>query len=179
MVHCITPYREDKNLGLAYNEAMSRIPDGDWACITDWDVLMLLPDTIAQLNEYARRFPDTGIFTCYASRTHRINTGCQGFDEGPSDNDSILHHIAVAKKQTEQLYEVSQIERFISGFLMMVSKDVWNKHKFVDNMKCLDVDNIYSNKILAAGLPIRRMNGIYIWHTYRLGKDIKDTTHLL
>ncbi len=179
MIHCITPYREDKNLGLAYNEAMAQIPEGDWACITDWDVLFLLPSTIAHLNEYTRRYPDTGIFTCYASRSHIINTGLQMFDTGISTNDSIAHHIQIAFKQQEKLYQVTDINRFISGFLMMVSKDTWNKHKFVDNMKCLDVDNIYSNKILQAGLPIRRMDGIYVWHSYRLGKDIKDTTHLL
>ncbi len=179
MIHCITPYREDKNLGLAYNNAMQHIPEGDWACITDWDVLMLLPDTIAHLNEYTRLFPNTGIFTCYASRTHHINTGLQGLPTGPSDDRDILNHINIAKEQTKQLYKTTDINRFISGYLMVISKETWNAHKFVDNMKCLDVDNIYSNKILQAGLPIRRMDGVYIWHTYRLGKDIKDTTHLL
>lgn len=179
MVHPITPYREDKNLGLAYNNAMQHIPSGDWACITDWDVLFLLPETIAHLNEYTRLFPDTGIFTCYGSRTHHINTGFQGLPSGPSDDRDMLNHINIAKKHTEQLYTVAQIDRFISGFLMMIKKETWGKYKFVDNMKCLDVDNIYSNKILQNGLTIQRMNGIYVWHTYRLGKDIKDTSHLL
>lgn len=179
MVHCITPYREDKNLGLAYNNAMQQIPDADWACITDWDVNFLLPETIAHLNEYSRLFPDTGMFTCYASRTHHINAGIQMFGNTASEDRDYLHHIEIAKTQTGQLYTVTEINRFISGFLMMISKETWNKYKFVDNMKCLDVDNIYSNKILQADLPIRRMNGVYVWHTYRLGKDIKDVKHLL
>jgi len=179
MIHCITPYREDKRLGVAYNNAMAQIPEGDWACITDWDVLFLLPETIAHLNEYVRRYPDTGLFTCYASRTHHINTGLQMFETGIDSNRDILHHIEIAKKQTEKLYQVTEINRFISGFLMMVSKETWNTHKFAEDLKCLNVDNVYSNKMLQAGLPIRRMDGIYVWHSYRIDKDIKDTTHLV
>lgn len=178
MVHAITPYREDKNLGLAYNNAMQQIPDGDWACITDWDVLYLLPETISHLNEYTRLLPDTGIFTCYGSRSH-VNSVNQMLPAGRSEIDNIRYHIDVAKKQTEQLYKATDLFRHLSGFLMMISKATWDQYKFIDNMKCLDVDNIYSNKILAAGLPIRRMDGVYVWHSYRIDKDVKDTSHLL
>lgn len=171
-------YRVDKNLGKAYNSDMSLLADDDWAILTDWDILFLLPETIAHIQGYIDRFPGTGIFTCYASRTHHINTGLQMFESGIDPSDSILHHIKIAKKQTAKLYEVTPINRFISGFLMVISKATWDKIKFVEDLKCLHVDNIYSNRIIEAGLPILRMDGVYVYHIYRLDKDIKNTDHL-
>lgn len=178
MVHVITPYREDKRLGVAYNNAMALLPDGDWGCITDWDVCFLLPQTIAHLNEYTRRYPDTGIFTCYGSRSH-VNSTYQMLPTGCSDDSDIKNHIRIAREQTKHLYEVTEIPKHISGFLMMISKETWNKHKFVEDMKCLGVDNHFSNKILAAGMKILRMDGVYVNHLYRLETNVKDTTHLL
>jgi len=178
MIFTGIPYRTDKNLGKAYNEFMSLLPEDGWAIITDWDVLFLLPETIANITEYTNLFPDTGLFTCFGSRSH-INSTLQLLPQGSSDNQSILFHTHQAKEQQKELYKVTEIPKHISGFLMVLSKKVWNDIKFVEDMKCLGVDNLYSNRILNSALKIRRMDGVYVWHTYRLWKDIKDTSHLI
>lgn len=178
MIHVICPYRTDRNLGRAYNEAMARIPDGDWAVICDWDVLFLLPETISHIQGYVDRFPDTAIFTCYASRSH-VNSVAQMLPNGCSNNDSILYHTDIARKQTEKLYQVTNINRVISGYVMVISKATWKKYHFIDNGACLGVDTDLSKRLLREGKPIRRMDGVYVWHTYRLFSDIKDTSHLI
>lgn len=178
MIHVCQPYRVDKNLGKAYNDAFKLIGDNDWLCITDYDILLLLPETIAHLHGYVEHFPDTGIFTCAANRSH-INSINQLLPTGVSDDDRVTTHIAIAKAQTKKLYQVTELNKHISGFLMMISKKTWNNVKFPEDMRCLGVDNVYSNRILQAGLKILRMDGVYVFHTYRLDKNVKDINHLL
>lgn len=177
-LHVIIPYSNEKNLGKAYNEAMERIPDGDWACITDWDILFLLPETISHITGYIERFPDTGLFTCFASRSH-VNSVPQMLPGGCSDNDSLQFHTDLARKQTEKLYQVTNINRQISGFVMVVSKATWQKFKFLDNGACLGVDNDFSSRLIKSRLPVRRMDGVYVWHTYRMYSSVRDTSHLI
>jgi len=177
-VHDIIPFAQDKNLGAAYNKAMALIPDGDWACFRDGDTMYLTADYGNILHEYATRFPKAGILTCL---TNRISTLSQGqLLNGTVSNDSdIKNHIKLAEEQKKLLYQVKPIERVISGFLMMVSKDTWNEVKFVEDRKCLVVDNLFSKHVMRSGRQILSMQGLYIWHTYRLITGIYDKNHLL
>ncbi len=70
MIHCVHPFRQDKNLGKAYNEAFKRCPDQDWLCLMDWDVMLLTHDAINIMTKYTEDYPDTGIFTCLTNRLH-------------------------------------------------------------------------------------------------------------
>jgi GT2 family glycosyltransferase len=177
-VHILKPFRVDKNLGKAYNEAMQLIPENDWACLCDLDTCFLTPDAGNILHEYAFRFPDTGIFTCFTNRVSTLSVK-QLLNGQVSDEENMTQHIAIAEDRKKFLYTVSTINRDISGMLMMVSKKVWNSYQFPEDKKCLGVDTYYNRIIRGAGLQILRMNGLYIWHTYRLKNGIKDKTHLL
>jgi hypothetical protein len=173
-VHILKPYDLDKNLGRAYNEAMSMIPEGDWACLMDLDTLFLTPDAGSILHEYVTAYPETGIFTCRTNRIHPLQK-CQLYFDQPSDNDSISFWVDEAYKVRAG---VTQINQVISGFLMMISKSTWNEIKFSESGKCLGVDNDFSQKILASGRDIKCMDGLLVWHTYRL-RDITNKKHLL
>jgi GT2 family glycosyltransferase len=177
-VHILKPYDLDKNLGRAYNEAMSMIPEGDWACLMDLDTMFLTPDAGSILHSYASKYPNTGIFTCKTNRIHPLQK-CQLYLDAPSDNDSISFWINEAEKLSSYQHAwYSSIPTVISGFLMMISKATWNEIKFSESGKCLGVDNDFSQKVLASGRDIKCMEGLLVWHTYRL-RDIKDKTHLL
>lgn len=175
MINFISPYRTDKNLGKAYNEAMSIIPDGDWACITDYDVLALTSDFGRILEEYTKKYPYAGILTCFTNRIGDPQQQLNGID----DNDSILHHIKIAERQKENLFDVTELHAPISGFLMLIKKETWNSINFSETGKCLGVDNDFSIRVYNAGLGIYRMNSVYVWHTYRLSNGIKDKNHLI
>lgn len=178
MIQIKIPFAEDKNLGRAYNLAFEGVPEGDWVCLIDHDILFLTPDAINLMYEYTRSFPETGIFTCYASRIHPLSKD-QLLNEQVSENTSFDFHEQIAYNQKRFGITVSEINHMISGFLMLVSKKTWNEIKFSESGKCLGVDNDFSQKVLERGKKIYRMNSLYVWHSYRLKNGIKDKTHLI
>lgn len=174
----VTPYRTDKNLGRAYNEAFEGLPDDKWVCLMDYDTMFLTPDAINILHGYVERFPNAGVLTCLTNRIgqrsrHQLLNGVI------SDNDSISHHISLAEKQKEKLYQVEKIDDDFSGMLMLIKVSTWKKVKFDEDGLCLGVDTNFGRRVRAAGFEILCMQGLYIWHTYRLKNGIKDKSHLI
>jgi GT2 family glycosyltransferase len=176
-IHILKPYRNDKNLGLAYNEAMAMLPADDWGCLCDTDTSFLTPDAGHILYKYAELNPAAGIMTCFTNRVSPLSK-MQLLNGMVSDITDMLYHIAEAEKQKDQLYNVTEIDRDISGFLMMISKATWSRFPFPELGKALGVDTRYGRTIRAAGLQILRMDGLYIWHTYRILNGISNKTHL-
>lgn len=177
MIRIVKPYSVVKNLGQAYNQAMHEIPDNSWACLCDLDTAFLTPDAGQILWAYTERFPNTGIFTCFTNRLHTLAFK-QLLNGVCSENTNMKDHIRIAEDQKKNLYQVTEIKHEISGFLMMVKKETWNKIKFPEIGKCLGVDNIFSTRILEAGKNILRMDGLYVWHSYRLANGVLNKDHL-
>jgi GT2 family glycosyltransferase len=177
MIHVKTPFALDKNLGNAYNIAFEDLLNDEWVCLIDHDVLFLTPNSIRIMYDYIAKYPDA-MFTCLTNRIHPLAVDQLYFDK-PSDNDSIRFWQNIAESQEINCKEeVTEINHEISGFLMLVSKRMWNEIKFLDSGKCLGVDNDFSSRVLARGKKILRMNKIVVWHSYRLD-DIKNKKHLL
>lgn len=174
-VHVMTPYDLNKNLGDAYNRAMSMLPDGDWGCLIDYDVQFLTPDAIAIMHEYAKQNPSAGMLTCY---TNRIGCTAQLLGGKFNESSDMLEHIKLAEQQKKDLYKCTPLPGLTSGFLMLISKGTWNNIKFSDSGKCLGVDNDFAQRLHKAGKSILRMNGLYVFHQYRLHKNRFDTKHL-
>lgn len=170
------PYDLDKNLGRAYNKMIQQVPDDEWVCLMDYDVMLLTPDAGLILHNYALRYPDS-LLTCYTNRIHP--TSPQLFNGSLSANYGIRHHIEIANEVKSKLYTVTKINSTISGFLMMFPKSLWKDFKFSENLKCLGVDTDFSTRLIHAGKNIYRMNGCYVFHQYRLMTDPSDKTHLL
>lgn len=177
MIYVVQPYRSDKNLGRAYNLTMQLYPESAWICLLDYDAMFLTPDAISHIEEYTDKYPDTGIFTCFTNRLHPDSKG-QLLGSMSEDTD-IRHHIDLAEKQKRELYKVTEIDHPIGGFCMVINKATWKRTKFNESKKCLGVDNDFSRAILEAGGNIRRMDGIYAFHQYRLVGGYRDKKHLL
>jgi len=176
-VHILKPYRNDKNLGKAYNDAMAMLPEDDAACLCDIDTCFLTPDAGTIIQEYVYRNPEAGILTCFTNRVSPLSKGQLLLCAVDEDSD-MRTHIKYAEEQKNLLFQTTVIDRDISGFLMVVSKKTWNKTPFPDTGKALGVDTHYGRMIRADGLQILRMDGLYIWHTYRLMNGIADKKHL-
>ena len=173
-----TPFSLDKNLGKAYNEEMALIPEGDSACFIDGDVMFLTPNFGEILNKY-QEFNPNAVLTCYTNRIHQLA-------KGQFRNDIISTDIRDHMKIEQGYSTVTRMEGPVSGFLLVVPKHVWNAHKFSekntynpDQPNLLGVDNEWTNRIRAHGVPLLRMDGLYVWHTYRILSDGKDKSHLL
>lgn len=177
MILSCQPYREDRNLGRAYNEAFSLIGEDDYLIVTDYDVLYLLPDQLKHITEYTRHYPECDLFVCWANRTFEQNS--QIYNGKINENADMRKHLQIAKSVYKNLYNVTRVYQDISGFLMVIPKRTWNEIKFTEDLKCLGVDTLFSQRLLAANKIIYRMDGIYVWHTYRLMDGIKNKLHLL
>lgn len=176
VIHFPTPFRRDKNLADAYNFVFERYcRPNDWVALRDIDTMFLTPDAPNIVEDYINLYPDTGIFTCYTNRLS-LHAKDQLYRGMISPNTNILHHIRIAESLKHDR-SVTEINRKISGFLMVISFKTWEQFRFRGSA-CLGVDNDYSNEILEAGLKIRRMNGLYLWHSYRLLNGINDKKHL-
>jgi GT2 family glycosyltransferase len=157
---------------------MADLPDGWWGCLMDLDTMFLTPDAGIILYEYTKLYPDTGLFTCWTNRIHPL-AHHQLLNGHVSENDRVRDHIAIAKERKAQLYKVKELTSEVSGFLMMIKKETWKEIKFIESGRALGVDNDYCWKLLAAGKSIRRMEGLYIWHSYRMENGITNKAHLV
>lgn len=180
-LHHVTPYRSDKNLGRAYNEAFTYYTEQghEWICLRDTDTMFLTPDAPGRIEQYINKYPEAGILTCFTNRVTTLSID-QLYQGQLSNNDSIRHHTLIAQDLMKRKgLEVTKIEKPISGMLMVVSRRVWERIKFDDTGLALGVDNDFSQRVLDAGLEILRMNSIYVWHTYRLLTGISNKKHLM
>lgn len=172
-----SPYRTDKDLGRAYNETMALLPDDWWAAFHDIDTLFLTPDCGKIIEHYTEQYPDAGILTALCNRASDFSKK-QMLGGHRSEDTNIKNHIRLAEVQRNQLYNVTEINRDISGFLMVISKATWKELHFPEGGKCLGVDTTYGKMIRGAGMKILRMDGLYLWHTYRIMTSIHDKSHL-
>lgn len=167
-------------MGKAYNDAMSIIPDGDTACIRDIDTLFLTPEQPAIIEQYANEYPDA-VLTCFLNRCSSLSRH-QLLGETVSEESDIRRHIKLAEHQQDRhkiTRSVFEIDRDISGTLMVVPKSVWYKVPFPDNGKCLGVDTFWGRDVRKSGIKILRMNSVYLFHTYRMANGIHDKRHLV
>jgi GT2 family glycosyltransferase len=180
-IHYPTPYSHEKDLGKAYNKAFSGsgVHEGDWVCIRDMDTMFLTHDTPAVIEQYVLSNQHAGIITCFTNRISLASKE-QLWGATLNTNPDISFHLRLAKQLVQGPKSVTEIQGHISGFFMLISKRVWSKHRFMEGAgKMLGVDTDYCRRIREAGLPILRMNSIYVWHTYRFLTNINDKQHLL
>ena len=182
MLFFFTPYSFEKNLFEAIDTYMQLLPDDqDWAVLMDGDTAFLRSDFGHQIQRYIDKYPDTGLFTCYASRCHyeyQIRRGSN------TESDSITYH----RKQAESVFQtldgkVKEIERRIAGHLMVIKKETWLKIRqdvkiLTVNKNILGVDTQISNAIMFRQMKIRLMRGLYIFHYLRFLEGINSTKHL-
>lgn len=176
-VHILKPYLNSKDLGRAYNEAMAMLPEDTAACICDIDTCFLTPDAPSHIFEYVNQNPDAGILTCFTNRVSPLSK-MQLLGSVVNENADMREHLQIAKEQTKFLYNTTEIDRDISGFLMVVSKKTWKQYPFPETGKALGIDTAFGRVIRAAGMKILRMDGLYIFHVYRLLNGIADKKHL-
>jgi len=172
-----TPYALDRNLGREYNYNMSLLKnDDDWGVLMDGDTAFITFDWGHHIAEVIKKIPDAGIITCYTNRLAKNKIQLYG-----TDSTDIIVHRAIAKKlDIEFRGSYRKINQRISGFFMAIQKKTWKevgKFPEIPN-KILDVDGLFSNKILRNGKSIYLMRGMYKLHYYRMAEGVKYKDHL-
>lgn len=182
MIWYFTPYALDKKFLPEIDRYFSIVTNpNDWVVLMDGDIAFLRPDFGQVINKYTKQHPDTGLFTCYASRCHYQ---CQVPKIGNMDSDSILFHKKVADLLFLSNYgKVKEMNRRIAGHLMVIQKRTWlqiREEVFITTTgkNILGVDTKISNALLRAGFKIRLMRELYVFHYLRMSEGFDSDNHL-
>lgn len=190
MIWYFTPWANDKNAwGRTLNMYMEMVPhEEDWACFRDGDTMFLNQNWGNIVQAYVDKYPDTGLFTCYASRVGKHHG--QRYRGIVSNDPNIINHKRLALKiwaengvggdPSRPVLSSGILSDWVTGVLYVIKKKSWRVHPFPEEgNQILNVDKIYSRSVLANGEKIRIMQGLYIFHLYRLGDPGNSHKHLL
>lgn len=174
-----TPYSTNKNLGQSYNEYLSLIPEGDSACIMDGDACFLNSDFGHIIHEYAKLYPNA-VLTCYINRIHSLAKG----QLHPEMNSADIRECLEYAERIKGVRTVTPVTGSVSGTLLVIPKHIWKRFPFSEvntfrpgEPNLLGCDNEWTNRIRANGIKVLRMDGLLIYHQYRLLTNSKQ--HLL
>ena len=169
MIHFISPYAYDLNIGRALNNAVT---ERGWYCHCDHDTLK--PTGFA---ERLRKVIETGIsknvvLTC---RTNRVGHGHPAVVNELFDESNINVHLGYAKYAWERWGTDTQPTENAPGYCMVFHSDHLEKHGGFPEHS-ITFDRWLSNR----SKP-HLMMGLYIFHLYRWGSKnpSKDYKHLL
>lgn len=174
MIYFFVPYSFEGNLGKAYNDYMRLLPnDDDWGVVMDGDTMFLTPDWGTHIKEIIDENPDAGCITCITNRIANKN------QRVAMPSTSILEHRKKAMQlQRARRNTVMRTKRHISGLLMAVKKSTWKQIPFPELGTVLNVDNVWSKKLLKSGKQLLIAKGIYILHYYRWAEGRASTAHI-
>lgn len=169
----VVPYAFDKNLGRVYNMIMER-SDADYVCLMDGDIMFLHNDFGHHIANVIRRYPDGGIYTCL---TNRIGNPEQRFEGKISTEKNILRHKKIAEHLRKRYgYKAVKATSRTSMLLSVISRKVWEEFRFKDGLMGVDWD--FSSRVMEK-YPVYIMQGLYVFHLYRLGDGgVNYTDHL-
>lgn len=179
IVSYIKPFSTSKKIGEAYNKQVSYCST-EYVCVMDYDAMILTPITFNVIEKAIERYPDTALFGCM---TNRIAYSHQRLLPLPDENDSIRHHTKIAIEQAEK-YPNGECKdtKSVAGFFMLFKKSYWEKNHFQENIFD-ERNNLFDYQFCRYAvknkMPIRVIQGAYLFHGYRILKEsYKDMTHL-
>jgi len=183
MIYYFTPYSTIRDYFTVIDMHMRLLKENDWACIRDGDT-MFLNNYGSIIREYINKYPDTGLFTCYANRCHYA---CQRYRNSLMHIQDVVYHKKVADRiYNQHKLEVIEINRKVAGHLLLIRKSTWvsirGEVKLIldkKGKKILGVDSEISRAVLRRGMKIRLMRGLYIFHFLRFDRKMTDNSHLV
>lgn len=167
MIYPSIAYSADKNIGKYYNNFLNMIPDNDWACFLDHDAMFTTLDWYSQLQRIIANNPDGGLFSACTNRI--FNTEQIVFPKTSQDaynHDIAFHRRIGLERQKKYDLEVKVAKNYISGVVMLISKNAWKKTSGCKD-GFLGCDYDLHEKIKSAGFKIYIMTGVYVYHWYR------------
>ncbi len=169
MIYYFAPFDSEKNIGRSHNQHCEIVPNAeDWICITDSDILFLLPDTKKQIEDIIRKHGST--YQVFGCLTNRIASPHQRAMKNVFDETDIITHKDIATfLQKDKYDEVEETHINVAGFLMIFQKKTWDKYRFSDNS--IRFDSEFTDKVKADGGRLAIMQGVYVFHDYRLGHE--------
>lgn len=180
--HCPSADGDPKgrDVGLAYNRFMALLAPEDWAVLIDHDTMVCSRAWFPLLETAIAEHPEAGAFVPVTNRLDRKKSGWQlAADPGPLEMNIERHYEAAEKHRLRygaNAVDVTDVEeegkgRPFSGFWFAVQKRTWT---LIDGAPrgWRTIDWQIHRRIRAAGKRVFLLPGIYVFHWYRLRKDL-------
>lgn len=174
----VIPWNSNKNIGVSYNETMNLIGSEDWVCFLDGDAVHTSPFFGKRIEECINNNPEYSLLTCYTNRIGFPPQIAPGVNQ--KTNDQKYHRDFgenMWNKYGTSVLDVTDY-KYISGVLLLLCKDIWEKVGGFKENGMLSVDNNIHMKVRNFGGKVGLMKGIYVQHWYRGGNQ-SDKSHLL
>lgn len=179
-IHYISPYRIDKNIGKAINDAITQLnpDDEDWIVHVDQDVCFLRPDSKKQIEEIL----STTDYRLLGAMTNRLGVPHQLHNNCFWTNNNMQYHIEIANERHKEYYgQIELIKRGpIAAMVMCFRAYDWRSvGGFSENNLQFDIK--FSDDLRIKGCKLGVMKGVYVFHLYRMwtNKDpLTDIKHL-
>lgn len=178
MIHYISPYRQDKNIGLACNSVITQLhaDPADWIVLLDHDVLFLRPDSKAQLETIL----NTTEYDLLCPVTNRLGQDYQ-LVQGMFHVTDIREHIEVANRMHFLNYGITvPTFNILPAFFLCFRVSTWLQIGYFHE-NTIQFDSLFSIRAMKLGFKLAIMPGIYVFHLYRMWSDnpAQDIKHLL
>lgn len=169
------------NLAKYYNDCCNIVPNqNDWIAL--WDSDVFLYNTFVNWGEYLQKAinenPDIKLFSCI---TNRIGTHKQRLTPNMDNNVDIVKHYYQAREiYNNSKYKIDRSAKTLSGFFMMFKKETWSAVGGFDesNGGYIGVDTQFSREISNKGWKMGILQGMYVYHYYRLCEGSPFTDHI-
>lgn len=162
----VTPYATDGNLGRAYNRAVNRHLNNEWVAICDGDMCFL----DAKYGEWiAKTIAENKGYDIFVPKTNRLRDSMQVEANMRNVRDILMHRTATEQCWKKRGTNVTEAERPPAGLMMIAKASTFKKVPFRNGLLCLDTDFMIRAK--EAGFVIGVMQGVYVFHYYRIGKE--------
>jgi len=171
-VHYISPYRPDKNIGLAINEAVKALIPGtvyydEWIVHIDQDAMWLLPDSKAQVERILTATP----YDVLGCMTNRIRSREQLVGGVFNEDDRIREHIKIAEACRANAGDMVKecYSGVVAAFCTCFRVSVWETVGGFEE-GTITFDSVFCRRSRELGYKIGIMSGVYIFHNYRLNQ---------
>lgn len=155
----VVPWRDDANLGRAYNEVLEAAAPGSWVAFLDHDAMPTTPRWNRQLREAIAFRPDAGAFV---AMTNRIASPWQRCGDALTDDYAAHRRIGFERAKVRTLLDVSGTKGW-GGVLFAVSRDAWLEcGGFADGLGC--VDHSLHFGLQRIGRKAWLVEGLYVYH---------------
>lgn len=173
------PFSIEKNIGKALNDFCSNVPDNDWICLQDGDMMYLTPDWGKQIAEVVTNYGNK--YSLIGCLTNRLGRPIQVYDQANYNNHDIKFHYDLAVKLANDNWGVVDDithKKYVAGMFMLFPKSIWLKNRFKENVSYFDDE--FSKGVLRQGGKVGLMKGLYVYHSYRIWSDnpVRDRDHL-
>lgn len=166
MIHYIQPYALDKNIGRAYNDAISLLPDNCWVGLIDHDAMFLRPDSKAQIahviDTQGSEWDVLGVTTNRLAGTHQL------YRNKFNESANILEHLDICNACHNDYWGIVEETKVnIAGVCMLFKKETWIRVGGFQESS-IRLDSEFTDSVQAIGGKLGIMKGVYMFHLYRM-----------